>query len=91
MRQGNWKALRVTAKGKDSSVSTWQLYDLSTDRTETKDVAKSNPEVVKTLTKQWETWYSDVSNGGIPGKGEKPPKDKSGKKDKKPPAADEES
>ncbi len=83
MRQGNWKLLRVATKGKDSANATWQLYDLAADRTELNDVSKANPEVVKTMAKQWDTWCSDVKKEAEAAKGDKAPKDKSAKKDKK--------
>jgi arylsulfatase len=88
--QGNWKALLQTARGKEPSDGVWQLYDLSKDRSETIDVAQSNPEVVKTLAKIWDDWWRDVSapQGGPEGK--KGKKDKKDKKDKKPAAQEEE-
>lgn len=46
IRQGNWKAVR-NAKGKP-----WELYDLSTDVGETRDLAAAHPEVLKRL-QQW--------------------------------------
>ena len=69
--QGKWKALRQTAKGKEPSNGGWQLYDLSKDRSETKDVAKSNPEVVQTLSKIWDDWYRDVRREDDTPKGDK--------------------
>jgi len=81
--QGNWKVLLQSARGKEPSDSVWQLYDLSKDRSETKDVAQSNPEVVKNLAKIWDDWWRDVSvpESGPGGKKEK--KDKQDKKGKK--------
>ena len=32
----------------------WELYDLKTDRSESKDVAPENPEVVERLSSEWE-------------------------------------
>jgi hypothetical protein len=79
--QGNWKALLQIARGKEPSDGVWQLYDLSKDRSETKDVAESNPEVVQSLAKIWDDWWRDVSTtqGGPEGKrGKKDKQDKKG-------------
>ena len=93
VRQGNWKALRLSAKGKNSSAGSWQLYDLSKDRSENKDVAKDNPEVLKSITQKWSKWYEDVSAeppGQPEGKSKKDKSDKKDKKSKSAPAPDEE-
>ncbi|MCA9064891.1 MAG: arylsulfatase, partial [Planctomycetaceae bacterium] len=34
----------------------WELYDLSRDRTETKNLADRQPELVNRLARQWEIW-----------------------------------
>ncbi len=81
--QGNWKALRQTAKGKEPSDSVWQLYDLSKDRSETKDVAQSHPEVVQNLAKTWNDWWRDVSPFESGPGGKKGKDDKQDKKRKK--------
>lgn len=80
--QGNWKVLLQTARGKEPSDGVWQLYDLSKDRSETIDVAQSNPEVVKTLAKIWDNWYRDVSGEGSAPKGDKAKKEKEPRKKK---------
>ena len=49
LRDGKWKLVR---SGKD-----WELYDMSNDRTETSDLAASNPERVKRMGAAWDTWY----------------------------------
>jgi arylsulfatase len=53
--EGN-RALRVgdhkiVAAGKDSA---WELYDLSSDRSETQNLAAAQPERVRTLAAQWQ-------------------------------------
>ena len=53
VRSGNWKLVRT--KGKP-----WELYDLKTDRSELKDLAKKNSEQVKQLSDKWEIWARDV-------------------------------
>jgi arylsulfatase len=47
VRVGDWKL--VAAKG-----DPWELYDLSRDRTETTNLASSQPELVAALEKAWE-------------------------------------
>ncbi len=48
LRVGDWK---IVAAGRTAD---WELYDLSTDRTETKDLAKDKPEKVKELAALWQ-------------------------------------
>ncbi len=43
VRWGDWKAVRSKAG------AAWELYDLKTDHGETKDVAKTNPDVLATI------------------------------------------
>lgn len=55
VRNGHWKLVdwrEFTTK----SQSGWQLYDLATDVSETKDVAAQHPEIVAELKQAWETW-----------------------------------
>ena len=47
LRMGDWK---IVASGKDSA---WELYDLSTDRSETKNLAAEKPEKVRELAAEW--------------------------------------
>lgn len=49
-RKGNWKI--VGRIGQES----WELYDLSTDRTEMIDRADEHPEIVQELAGAWEKW-----------------------------------
>ena len=53
-RSGYWKLMRENDK------MDWMLYDLSKDPTELHDVAKSNPEVVKSLQAKWKSWADRV-------------------------------
>ena len=46
-RRGDWKL--VAEKG-----DPWELYDLSSDRTETNDVAAQRPDLVADLARTWE-------------------------------------
>ena len=50
VRDGKWK---LVAKGPGGK---WELYDMENDRTETQDLASSQPGKVEELTKKWETW-----------------------------------
>jgi arylsulfatase A-like enzyme len=53
LRVGNWK---IVAAGKDAP---WELYDLSKDRSESKDLANEKPEKVRELAAQWTRQTSD--------------------------------
>jgi arylsulfatase len=53
LRVGDWK---VVAAGKDGP---WELYDLSSDRSETKDLAAARPEKVRELTAIWTKQFED--------------------------------
>ncbi len=55
IRQGKWKLVdwRDFQTKKDSG---WQLYDLSKDTGEQKDLAKAQPEIVAELSTAWDTW-----------------------------------
>jgi arylsulfatase len=54
MIQGNYKIVRIGA------ASPWELYDLSVDRTETKDLAASDPSRVEAMVASWTAWYASV-------------------------------
>ena len=42
------------------------LYDLKTDPSEQNNLADSHPEIVKRLTKEYETWASSLAKPMIP-------------------------
>ncbi|MFM9063445.1 MAG: arylsulfatase [Pirellula sp.] len=48
LRDGDWK---IVASGKDSP---WELYDLSQDRAETKNLAQDRPQELERLSKTWD-------------------------------------
>lgn len=50
----NWKLVSWRDGG-------WELYDLSTDKTETNNLAATNPEIVKQYEKMYEEWISMVN------------------------------
>ena len=56
LRQGSFKLLRR------AGTDPWQLYDLSRDLGETKDLAREKPEAVKALAKEFERWQESVRN-----------------------------
>ena len=59
IRVGDWKL--VAAKG-----DPWELYDLATDRTETKNCAKEYPEKVDALAKSWNDRASAIVKLVVP-------------------------
>jgi arylsulfatase len=52
LRAGDWK---VVAAGKDSP---WELYDLTSDRSETKNLARDRPDKVRELAAVWEKQFA---------------------------------
>lgn len=50
VRAGRWK---LVAKG---PVGKWELYDMAADRAELNDLAAEQPERVRRMVGQWETW-----------------------------------
>ena len=53
IRDGDWK---LVAKHPDG----WELYNIATDRTERDNVASKNPDRVKAMSVQWQTWADRV-------------------------------
>ncbi len=53
IRDGDWK---LVAKGPRSS---WELYNLAVDRTETDNLAASQPAKAKELATKWEAWANE--------------------------------
>ncbi|MDH3582683.1 MAG: arylsulfatase [Phycisphaerae bacterium] len=50
IRSGDWKLVR------DKSAREWELYDLSRDRTETRDLAAKHPQRVESMSAAWFDW-----------------------------------
>jgi arylsulfatase len=60
VRDGKWKLVtRSVSKNPFKGKITWELYDMSTDMTETRDIAKENAEVVQRLSQLWQNWYAE--------------------------------
>jgi arylsulfatase len=73
LRVGDWK---IVAAGKDGP---WELYDLSTDRAESKNLANEKPEKVREMaaiwTKEYEA-YAALAKKEAPSEGKTKPKKK---------------
>ena len=54
VRQGRWKLVR------DRRLERWELYDLETDPTETRDLAARYPQRARQLEEQWRAWADSV-------------------------------
>ena len=59
VRRDNWKIVSSQSGGDEV---TWELYDLATDKTETRNLAAQEPELVQELVGLYETWYARVSS-----------------------------
>jgi arylsulfatase A-like enzyme len=55
IRRGNWKLVDVRDM-EAKTQSGWQLYDLSTDIGESKNLAAEKPKLVADLSKAWDDW-----------------------------------
>ncbi|HWV60628.1 MAG TPA: arylsulfatase, partial [Sphingopyxis sp.] len=49
VRDGKWKLVAQFG-------APWQLYDMSIDRTETRDLAAAHPDIAAGMAKQWDDW-----------------------------------
>ena len=59
VHDGKWKLVR---RGK----TPWELYDLSQDRTETRDLASTHPQRVQRMIAAWERWYQACTGRAFP-------------------------
>lgn len=57
---GKWKLVSAAPGRRSPAYSRWELYDLSTDRSETRDVSADHPAVAAQLAAQWSAWARDV-------------------------------
>ncbi|MEM9657085.1 MAG: sulfatase-like hydrolase/transferase, partial [Planctomycetota bacterium] len=62
IRHGDWKLVREGARG------AWELYDLTIDRTESRNVAAEHPDRIADLAARWHDWAERcrVSPHGAP-------------------------
>lgn len=70
VRDGKWKLMAQFDQP-------WRLYDIDTDRSETRDLAAQHPDLVKRMAAQWEAWAArsfvdrwpeKVPGGVVPGR-----------------------
>jgi arylsulfatase len=54
IRVGDWKLVA-------SRDQPWELYDLATDRTETRNLARQNPEKVRELAQRWQQRHDEFA------------------------------
>jgi arylsulfatase len=57
IRKGDWKL--VTLNGADPAA--WELYDVGTTRTETRNVAKEYPDRVNEMRAEWTAWATQAN------------------------------
>ncbi len=62
LREGKWKL--VAPAGGKKKRRKWELYDLSQDRTETKNLAAKYPERVARMNRDWQAWFQRVTKIG---------------------------
>jgi arylsulfatase len=67
---GHWKLVLHKVRPQDEksglwsfSSGEWELYDLSKDRTETSNLADSQPEKLAELKEKYEAWWAEVEPG----------------------------
>ena len=56
IRDGNWKLVRKGRPGREAKLFSWELYNMSNDRTELHDLADQYPEKRAELSAKWEAW-----------------------------------
>jgi len=56
VREGNWKLVTENDRRPDR----WELYDLSTDRSETEDLRAEHPELAAAMQRKWRRWAEKV-------------------------------
>lgn len=59
-----WKAVATHAPGTSWDADTWELFDLTTDMNETRDLSAKHPEKLKALQELW--WTEAAKQGLIP-------------------------
>ncbi len=62
VRDGDWKLVgRGVSPTAGVVHAKWELYDIASDRTETTDLAKSHPALVKKMSDHWAEWAKRVN------------------------------
>jgi arylsulfatase len=56
IRDGDWKLVRKGQTGNPAKLMEWELYNMSTDRSELNDLASQQPQKVEELSAKWESW-----------------------------------
>ena len=51
----NWKIV-----SKSGNTAAWELYDLSRDKNETKNLATAQPDLFKEMIASWDRWYGEM-------------------------------
>ena len=74
VRHGDLKLVRTGRNGP------WELYDLKIDRTEQHDLASAQPDKVKELAAEWQSWAERAHVVPYPGEGKAKKKGKGKKK-----------
>jgi arylsulfatase A-like enzyme len=59
-----WKAVGIHKPGADFDTDRWELYDLTSDFSESVDLASRNPQKLEELKKLW--WSEAAKNGVLP-------------------------
>lgn len=62
VRDGDWKLVgRGVSPAAGIVHAKWELYNIANDRTETTDLAKSHPALVKKMSDYWAVWAKRVN------------------------------
>ncbi|TPX19121.1 uncharacterized protein E0L32_011194 [Thyridium curvatum] len=63
IRRGNWKAVWMHPP---RGTGEWELFDLSKDPAESKDLSQEQPELMKEMLEHWERYYAETGMFDIP-------------------------
>lgn len=63
VRNQRWKLVHPTGFGREELPSNvpWELYDMTADPAEARNLADAQPEVMRQLAEAYEAWFKDVS------------------------------
>ena len=62
VRTDEWKLVSWSDDGPSAEQGQWRLYDMRVDKTEIRDVAAQNPDIVRELEAAYDDWLAAVSN-----------------------------